>query len=509
MPAMNSDPHQSEPDHPDATAHPPLASATPHPPRRWWLKRIALAVVLFIAGFITLFVIWHRVADQRLQAAIDKIKAAGEPLFPEDFNTPPIPDEDNAAIVYARIAPLMERFEHSDGRAVLYRCRDLDANNQAFVSTCGTLLASQESAFELLREAQAKPDLRWFVEFKPPLLEIDFSELNLSAFRALSLLLHIRAQDEHRRGRDDLSVETVGQLLSLAEDIDRIPILLAHLVAGSILNRTVDLIQELIPNLNSLEIEQQVDRQPADRAAVESILNRLLDDAPARENIAQAFRYERATQLDSFYIVMGRSSARATNAANRSSGSTYGPYFVVGPVFKLDVESMLSHTSDLVSAIQLPNHRAYARFLRSCPAPPGMGAQNLLEGLVHMLSRILLPSLDRSIVLHYGTIARRRMAATALAIRLFELDHGHRPLTLDELVPDYLSEVPADPMSSNGVIQYLPNAEHPRLYSIGPDGIDDGGEYVYKSEGRINYDMADIPFFLNGQPPAPKDETDE
>jgi hypothetical protein len=319
---MNSDPHQSEPDHPDATAHPPLASATPHPPRRRWLKRIALAVVLFIAGFITLFVIWHRVADQRLQAAIDKIKAAGEPLYPEDFNTPPIPDEDNAAaIVYARIAPLMERFEHSDGRAVLYRCRDLDANNQAFVSTCGTLLASQESAFELLREAQAKPDLRWFVEFKPPLLEIDFSELNLSAFRALSLLLHIRAQDEHRRGRDDLSVETVGQLLSLAEDIDRIPILLAHLVAGSILNRTVDLIQELIPNLNSLEIEQQVDRQPADRAAVESILNRLLDDAPARENIAQAFRYERATQLDSFYIVMGRSSARATNAANRSGGS--------------------------------------------------------------------------------------------------------------------------------------------------------------------------------------------
>jgi hypothetical protein len=97
MPAMNSDPHQSEPDHPDATAHPPLASAsaTPHPPRRWWLKRIALAVVLFIAGFITLFVIWHRVADQRLQAAIDKIKAAGEPLYPEDFNTPPIPDEDN------------------------------------------------------------------------------------------------------------------------------------------------------------------------------------------------------------------------------------------------------------------------------------------------------------------------------------------------------------------------------------------------------------------------------
>jgi hypothetical protein len=335
----------------------------------------------------------------------------------------------------------------------------------------------------------------------------------------MSKLLYVDARLQYQGGNHGEFVEILSDMHALAgasslshagRTSDRIPILLAHLVAGSILNRTVDLIQELIPNLNSLEIEQQVDRQPADRAAVESILNRLLDDAPARENIAQAFRYERATQLDSFYIVMGRSSARATNAANRSSGSTYGPYFVVGPVFKLDVESMLSHTSDLVSAIQLPNHRAYARFLRSCPAPPGMGAQNLLEGLVHMLSRILLPSLDRSIVLHYGTIARRRMAATALAIRLFELDHGHRPLTLDELVPDYLSEVPADPMSSNGVIQYLPNAEHPRLYSIGLDGIDDGGEYVYIRGGDyIDVNAADMPFFLDGKPPAPKDETDE
>jgi hypothetical protein len=66
-------------------------------------------------------------------------------------------------------------------------------------------------------------------------------------------------------------------------------------------------------------------------------------------------------------------------------------------------------------------------------------------------------------------------------------------------------------MSSNGVIQYLPNAEHPRLYSIGPDGIDDGGEYVYIERAAASHrrDMADIPFFLNGQPPAPKDETDE
>jgi len=62
------------------------------------------------------------------------------------------------------------------------------------------------------------------------------------------------------------------------------------------------------------------------------------------------------------------------------------------------------------------------------------------------------------------------MAAVALAIRLYEIDHSHRPATLDELVPDYLPEVPDDPFADDGgKIGYSIENGQEVLHCIGPD----------------------------------------
>lgn len=99
------------------------------------------------------------------------------------------------------------------------------------------------------------------------------------------------------------------------------------------------------------------------------------------------------------------------------------------------------------------------------------------------------------------------MAATSLAIRLYELDHERPPESLDELIPDYLPAIPLDPFHpDNAIIGYLPNAERPRLYSVGPNGFDDDGEYGFRSDGKINLDALDMPFFLTGPKPVESDE---
>lgn len=101
---------------------------------------------------------------------------------------------------------------------------------------------------------------------------------------------------------------------------------------------------------------------------------------------------------------------------------------------------------------------------------------------------------------HFETLARRRMAATALAILLFERDHGRRPSTLAELVPDYLLHAPLDPCAADGaVIQYRADVEHPVLYSIGRNGVDDGGETRLESSGMIIVASSDIVFDLGGR----------
>ena len=122
--------------------------------------------------------------------------------------------------------------------------------------------------------------------------------------------------------------------------------------------------------------------------------------------------------------------------------------------------------------------------------------------MAHLVSSILTPSFDRSVLLHFRTLATRRMAATALAIRLYELDHGRRPASLDELVPAYLDALPADPFAADGrTFGYKPHAPSPILYSLGPDGRDDAGEYALRKRGGVDEDQKDIPFFLNGDRP--------
>lgn len=70
---------------------------------------------------------------------------------------------------------------------------------------------------------------------------------------------------------------------------------------------------------------------------------------------------------------------------------------------------------------------------------------------------------------------------TCLALEAFHAEHSRYPAALTELIPDILPELPASPFDPNGLVYRLPSAENDLdgraylLYSIGADGIDNGG----------------------------------
>jgi len=120
---------------------------------------------------------------------------------------------------------------------------------------------------------------------------------------------------------------------------------------------------------------------------------------------------------------------------------------------------------------------------------------------------------------HFQALTRARLAATAVAIKLYDHDHGQRPDTLEQLVPDYLAAVPLDPMANDGsTIRYLPEGVTPAfrqyarftaeekeklpkqpfaiIYSVGADGIDDGGLIYFDNDGTI----ADFPRYRDDEP---------
>lgn len=67
------------------------------------------------------------------------------------------------------------------------------------------------------------------------------------------------------------------------------------------------------------------------------------------------------------------------------------------------------------------------------------------------------------------------LLCTELALRCFQCDRGRLPTTLSELTPEHLPAVLDDPFSGGPLI-YRPEGTVFKLYSVGPDLLDDGGK---------------------------------
>jgi competence protein ComGC len=48
-------------------------------------------------------------------------------------------------------------------------------------------------------------------------------------------------------------------------------------------------------------------------------------------------------------------------------------------------------------------------------------------------------------------VAQTRQLLIDLAARAYELDKGHRPANLNDLVPDYLKAIPQDPLTGTNM----------------------------------------------------------
>ncbi len=68
----------------------------------------------------------------------------------------------------------------------------------------------------------------------------------------------------------------------------------------------------------------------------------------------------------------------------------------------------------------------------------------------------------------------------ALALQVYKAEHGTYPETLAALCPAYLTVLPGDPFSRDGATppRYRRTNDRYVLYSIGPDGKDDGGKAI-------------------------------
>jgi hypothetical protein len=475
----------------------------PIPPRNWWLKRIGVGVGLLVIALVALRLWWGWEANRRLQAEIDKIIAAREPIYPEDFDSNEgIPDDQNAARFLTaaeqaiRLTPeqlrLIDEF-HGDGRFTD------EHQDQA-----RAVVESNTVAMGLIRQARDARRIDWSMPVRSPVFSFMPAT---SGQRQLSKLLSLSIRYHHFVGDDKAAVELMRDALALAKAVEQMPSLIPTFVsmaADGVVFQNLEAISATL-NIQTDNGSVPLRGRPCTRADTDALLRDLLDEEARREAIRHAMFFERMSELD---LVRGMKNGAAGmswawGAAPPPSPTpwgTAGPYLIT-PLVELDGATMIRDSNLRLQAATEPD---WGRAKRVLPKEP---AQNdALGSMVHFVSGICVPSLERLFLLHFRSLTSRHLAGTALAIRLYQVDQGRRPQTLGDLVPNYLPEIPLDPFAEDGsAIGYAPEGRPAILYSVGPDGVDDGGRYAFRS-GGIDWDNLDIPFFLDGnRPTKPED----
>ena len=479
---------------------PPAEPDYPYPPRFWWLKRITVvtAVVLLLLACVRVW--WGWEASRRLQAEIDRIKAAGEPIEVADFTPVPVPDDQNAAPLLLKAIAMWDSTNESSG------------DDRAY-------LADNAEALALVREARSRPAADWGVVLATPMYAT-FPPA-LGQCRQLANRLDDVARRQARLGAHTAAVETVRDILALAQRRNRgVPTLIGHLVAVSIEALGVRTLEAVYPMLilDEQAYSGPLSVAPATRLQVEDLIGELLNEQPWDESLEDSLFIERAMLQDAARAIvdgqlslsflntmnmapkpsswergssLGVLAWSAMNVAPKPSSWERGFILLLKPAFELDAVRMMTFDSAVIHASRRPTWpEAEAMF------PPAPEKRSLKARLSRPFITRMSFNLPLNVRTYFQLLALRRCAAIALAFRLYELDHGSRPEELDQVVPQYLPSMAEDPFHRERKwLRYLESGAlgRPVVYSLGIDGKDQkGANRQSGSEGD------DLPFYLDG-----------
>lgn len=467
-------------------------------PRRSASARTVLAVLAYFAALAGLRLWWGCEADRRYQAERLAYQAAGGVLSITDLLPEPVPEARNAA---RAIVQAGRAINQSDGQKVTELISQPDAL-QTRLAEIEQLLAANQESLRLLHESRFLHGCDWVAAggLAAP------TGPGGSAARMLAKLALLGARYQHHRGNDREALELIHDVFSLAERCSCQPNFIALLTAVAIEALATAEIEFVAPRLavvDELDVVQPPE-VPATRQQVTDLINLLLDDRGLRRAWTRAV-YGDAAELIALtdFVADGKpyagtawqSAVAQTISLNTLDCLAFAPAVKLACGRQLRSYSLTAHAADLRCWPAASGQLQLARL----PEPRSV-AERWVSDPFYMV-----PTLNYPLELVFRHIASRRMAAAALALRLYELDHAERPQRLEELVPSYLAAVPEDPFAADGrPLGYRPDADPRVIYSVGLDGVDNGGRFALRPAGGVDPRQLDQVFFLDGNRPRPK-----
>lgn len=268
-----------------------------------------------------------------------------------------------------------------------------------------------------------------------------------------------------RDGDTATAAENIESMLRIAAVANRQPILISRLVAVSLAGISQTTTWEFLQANPTPEELQRVQK------AWQSFS--LIDGIPA------ILRMERASgipafssELDKLKTIAALSSPPLASPSSSLDEHIHTVEWTIWSVIfrHADERNYIAYHQGMLDRLDRgEDWRQVFAWARSLEIPLSV------TNLSRKLSAMSIPTINNALGKSVGQAALQSLTITATALRRYQRNHaGQPPETLADLVPAYLSAIPKDPMDGLSV-RYQRQGEHFLLYSIGENGVDDGG----------------------------------
>jgi hypothetical protein len=265
--------------------------------------------------------------------------------------------------------------------------------------------------------------------------------------RSVSRMLVLEAYARAHRGDTEGVAETLQTMLITPRALDKEPIFVSQLVQNAMNSIALDMLEKM---LNSLEFSdedlqqlqqtvQQTDLESGMRGAMlgERVLGLQAIQNPGQLNVQVPVRLPNRNEELAVYLKFMR---KLVDASRKPFPDALDGVAQVSQEFKEELQ----------------------------------GAS--FGGVRYPLIAQLLPAMDAVFEATARGTAATQATETLIAVARFRKQHARLPDSLDELVPDFLSEVPMDPFDGKPLRYLITDDGTAVIYSIGRNRVDDNGE---------------------------------
>jgi hypothetical protein len=450
--------------------------------RKRWVRRLAntlIALVILVVGG------WFYVRHKSQQQGLERVTAvtarldADDPrwrLDDIDADRGYLPEEKNGALLIPRFKAALAGAQINDLRpdksSIFEKVppnRRLDDEGALAIDRA---LDGHDAALAVARSFKDYPRGLRRYQISPDVIGTLLPEVQ--EHRTAAQILKLEAERLCRDDRPGAALQLTPAMLNIARGLDGEPFLISALV-------------RIACDAVAVHRMERTLALGVPRGGLAEVQSALLAEAEG-DVFWGPLRGERAL-MDRLFLNL-RAGIVPPSTALTLAGALGGPRPLGGPESLLvdwayqpflaqDHAVCLETMTQMYAVRGLPEAQQRAAF-RAIPIPPaGVGSQ---------ITHVLLPAVDK---LHDASLRHKltmRCAGVAIACERFRHARGRWPDSLAELPKDLLAAIPPDPFDGLP-LKYAKRPDGVTVYSVGFDGIDDGGNLTDKNSKEVGTDL--------------------